>query len=307
MIKSTCAYSGATAGVSVPTRRTARFAALLAGAGLMALTGCNDSDNAAAGAIVMSAGDLEITQSDTPAVTPDASTTAPAAASDAAPAASASEAPAASSSGTATASSGDAEAADKIAVVDAPKSSGSVDVANLMAGEALPDVVIGDPKAPVTIVEYASMTCPHCADFHSESLPVIKKAFIDTGKARLILREFPFDPRALAAFMLARCTGDDARRTAMVDVLFDQQADWARAENASEALLRIAKLAGMSQGDFKACLNDKDLQQKVVDVQQRGETVFGVSATPTFFVNGDKYAGALSPEQMAAVIRAHEK
>ena len=306
MIKPTSAYFGATAGAPVSTRRTARFAALLAGAGLLALAGCNDSDKAAANAIVMPAGDMEIAQSDTPAATPDASTTAPAPAADAPPAAPSGEAPAASSSSS-TASTGDAKAAEEIAVVDAPKSTGSVDVAKLMAGEALPDVVLGDPNAPVTIVEYASMTCPHCADFHSESLPIIKKAFIDTGKAKLILREFPFDPRALAAFMLARCTGDDARRTAMVDVLFDQQADWARAENASEALLRIAKLAGMSENDFKACLNDKALQQKVVDVQQRGETVFGVSATPTFFVNGDKYAGALSPEQMAAVIKAHEK
>ncbi len=277
------------------TRRTARFAALMAGAGLLALAGCNDSDKATADAAVTPGG-TELAQSQTPAATPDASTRAPA--SDAAPAASSSAAPAAS---------GDTAAAAEIAVVDAPKSSGSVDVSKLMAGEALKDVVIGDPDAPVTIVEYASMTCPHCADFHSESLPVIRKAFIDTGKAKLILREFPFDPRALAAFMLARCTGDDARRTAMVDVLFDQQAEWARAENASEALLRIAKLVGMSQDDFKACLTDKALQQKIVDVQQRGETVFGVSATPTFFVNGDKYSGALSAEQMAAVIRAHGK
>ena len=257
-------------------RTTARLAAFTAAAALLALAGCNDADSASANAVVQPDA-VELAQATTPAATPDA------------PAASASS------------------AAPEIAVVDAPKSSGSVDVDKLMANEALKDVVIGDANAPVTIVEYASMTCPHCADFHSESLPIIKKAFIDTGKAKLILREFPFDPRALAAFMLARCTGDDARRTAMVDVLFDQQADWARAENASEALLRIAKLAGMSENDFKACLNNKDLQQQVVAVQQRGETEFGVSATPTFFVNGEKYAGALSPEQMAAVIRGHEK
>ncbi|MEX6504861.1 DsbA family protein [Jiella sp. M17.18] len=189
--------------------------------------------------------------------------------------------------------------------VKAPEPSGSVDVKKLMAAEALPDVVIGKADAPVTIVEYASMTCPHCADFHSETYPVIKKEFIDTGKAKLILREFPFDPRALAAFMLARCTGSDQRRTAMVDVLFDQQNEWAHSDNASAALLKIARLAGMSEADFKACLNNKKLQQQVVDVQQRGEKVFGVDATPTFFVNGDKYAGALSPEEMSAVIQKH--
>ncbi|MCK5931683.1 Protein-disulfide isomerase [Fulvimarina manganoxydans] len=186
--------------------------------------------------------------------------------------------------------------------VEAPESSGSADVAELMAEGPLPDIVIGDPNAPVTIVEYASMTCGHCANFHENSYPAIKADYIDTGKAKLIIREFPFDPRALAAFMLARCTQDDARRTAMIDVLFQQQDKWARAENASTALLNIAKLAGFTQESFAACLNDKELQQKIVETQERGQQEFGVDATPTFFVNGDKHAGALSPEQMAAVI-----
>ncbi|MBP0614797.1 DsbA family protein [Jiella mangrovi] len=189
--------------------------------------------------------------------------------------------------------------------VKVPEASGKVDVEKLMSGEALPDVVIGDKNAPVTIVEYASMTCSHCRDFHSETYPTIKKEFIDTGKAKLILREFPFDPRALAAFMLARCAGDDAKRTAMVDVLFDQQPQWAYSNQASAELLKISRLAGMTEEQFKACLSDKELQKKIVEIQQRGENEFGVNATPTFFVNGDKYAGALSPEQMAAVIKKH--
>ncbi|MCQ8780749.1 DsbA family protein [Mangrovibrevibacter kandeliae] len=189
---------------------------------------------------------------------------------------------------------------------EAPKPDGHADVEALMADQPLPDVVIGKADAPVTIIEYASMTCTHCRDFHARTYPVIKRDYLDTGKAKLILREFPFDPRALAAFMLARCAPGD-KRTAMVDVLFDQQDTWARAQNASEALLQIGRLAGFTEESFKACLNDKDLQQKVVAVQQRGETVFGVNATPTFFVNGDKYAGDLSPEEMAAVIEAHAK
>lgn len=189
--------------------------------------------------------------------------------------------------------------------VEAPASSGSVDVAELMAEGPLPDIIVGDPDAPVTIVEYASMTCGHCANFHVNSLPQLKKDFIDTGKAKLIIREFPFDPRALAGAMLARCTGDDAKRTAMVDVLLEQQGEWVRAENASAALLKFAKLAGMSQDDFTACLNDKELQQKVVETQERGQNEFGVNATPTFFVNGDKYSGALGPDEMAAVIESH--
>ncbi|MEC5321858.1 DsbA family protein [Aurantimonas sp. A3-2-R12] len=225
----------------------------------------------------------------------------------------------ASTGGLAQAASASAEAATEIQVaqsetapatppaptVEAPASSGSVDVSKLMAEGPLPDIIVGDPEAPVTIVEYASMTCGHCANFHVNSLPQLKKDFIDTGKAKLIIREFPFDPRALAGAMLARCTGDDAKRTAMVDVLLEQQGEWARAENASAALLKFAKLAGMSQDDFTACLNDKELQQKVVETQERGQNEFGVNATPTFFVNGDKYSGALGPDEMAAVIESH--
>jgi protein-disulfide isomerase len=177
-----------------------------------------------------------------------------------------------------------------------------VDVAELMAEGPLPDIVVGDPNAPVTIVEYASMTCGHCANFHENSYPAIKADYLDTGKAKLIIREFPFDPRALGAFMLARCTGDDAKRTAMIDVLFDQQDQWARAENASTALLNIAKLAGFTQESFTACLNNKELQQQIVETQERGQQEFGVDATPTFFINGDKYAGSLPADQMAAII-----
>ena len=186
----------------------------------------------------------------------------------------------------------------------APAPEGTVDVAKLMAPQALPDIIIGKADAPVTIIEYASMTCSHCRDFHSETYPKIKADYLDTGKAKLILREFPFDPRALGAFMLARCAGDD-KRTAMVDVLFDQQREWAGAENASAALLKIAQLAGMTQDQFAACLKDTDLQGKVVAVQAAGQNEFGVNATPTFFVNGDKYAGALSADEMAAVIEKH--
>ncbi|WP_244493041.1 DsbA family protein, partial [Aureimonas sp. AU20] len=197
-----------------------------------------------------------------------------------------------------------AERATNPSAATAPKPEGMVDVAKLMSPQALPDVVIGKADAPVTIVEYASMTCSHCRDFHSESYPAIKKDYLDTGKAKLILREFPFDPRALAAFMLARCAGDE-RRTAMVDVMFDQQREWAAAENASVALLKIAQLAGLSQDQFKACLQNTELQGKVVAVQEAGQKEFGVSATPTFFINGEKYAGALSADEMAAIIEKH--
>ncbi|MFD2238581.1 DsbA family protein [Aureimonas populi] len=188
--------------------------------------------------------------------------------------------------------------------VTAPRAQGSVDVAALMEEGPLPDIVIGDPDAPVTIVEYASLTCSHCANFHVNSLPAVKADYVDTGIAKIVVREFPFDPRALAGFMLARCVPENQRES-MIDVLFQQQANWARAENASAALLSIARLSGMSQDEFAACLQNTELQGQITSVKDRGENEFGVNATPTFFINGDRYAGALSADEMAAVIESH--
>jgi protein-disulfide isomerase len=182
----------------------------------------------------------------------------------------------------------------------APQPEGSVDVDKLMQPGSLPDMQLGKDDAPVTIVEYASMTCPHCAHFDITTLPELKKKYIDTGKARLILREFPFDPRAEAGFMLARCSKD--KYFAMVDVLFHQQENWARANDAKTALLQISKLAGFTQESFEACLTDQKLLDQIRAVKNRGEKDFGVDATPTFFINGKKYPGALSIEEMSAII-----
>ncbi|TKT81165.1 DsbA family protein [Aquamicrobium sp. LC103] len=182
----------------------------------------------------------------------------------------------------------------------APSPAGTVDMAKLLEAGALPDQVLGEADAPVTIVEYASMTCGHCASFHKNTLPTIKEKYIDTGKARLILREFPFDPRAEAGFMLARCAED--KYFAMTDVLFDQQQNWAPVEDARTALLQIARLAGFSQESFEACLTNQKLLDDVRAVRTRGANEFGVDATPTFFINGNKYAGALSVDEMSAII-----
>ena len=186
------------------------------------------------------------------------------------------------------------------AAVDAPPSQGSVDMGKLLEEGALPDKVLGNADAPVTIVEYASMTCPHCAHFHETTLPELKTKYIDTGKARLILREFPFDPRAEAGFMLARCSGD--KYFPMVDVLFKQQQNWASVQNAKDALLQISKLAGFSQESFEACLTDQKLLDDVRAVQKRGADEFKVDSTPTFFINGNTYKGALTIEEMSAII-----
>ncbi len=184
--------------------------------------------------------------------------------------------------------------------VAAPKSAGSVDMAKLIEPGALPEMMLGQADAPVTIVEYASMTCPHCAHFHETTLPEIKKKYIDTGKARLIFREFPFDPRAEAAFMLARCSKDNY--FPMIDVLFRQQGNWAAVDNAKDALLQISKLAGFSQESFEACLTDQKLLDDVRAVRTRGAEEFKIDSTPTFFINGNTYKGALTIEEMSAII-----
>ena len=182
----------------------------------------------------------------------------------------------------------------------APRPAGTVDMAKLLEEGSLPEKVLGQADAPVTIVEYASMTCGHCANFHRNTLPTIKTDYIDTGKARLVLREFPFDPRAEAGFMLARCADD--KYFAMVDVLFQQHQSWVSVDNAREALLQIARLAGFSQESFEACLTDQKLLDDVRAVRNRGANDFGVDSTPTFFINGNTYKGALTVAEMSAII-----
>jgi len=165
------------------------------------------------------------------------------------------------------------------------------DVAMLMAAGPLPDIVVGSANAPNTIVEYASMTCPHCAQFQTEVFPQVKAKYIDTGKARYILREFPLDNLAAAASMLARCSGND-RYYPMVDALFSTQESWAvPGVDAKDKLLQIARQAGMSKDEFDKCLTDKELFSKIVQVRQIANDKFQVDSTPTFFINGKRLKG----------------
>ncbi|MER8366155.1 DsbA family protein [Mesorhizobium sp. M1378] len=188
----------------------------------------------------------------------------------------------------------------KPAAPAAAAAQGTVDMAALLKPGALPDMQLGKDDAKVTIVEYASMTCPHCAHFAETTFPELKTKYIDTGKARYILREFPFDPSAEAGFMLARCSKDNY--FPMVDVLFRQQANWVGVNNIKDALLQIAKLAGFTQESFEACLTDQKLLEDVRSVQKRGADEFKVDSTPTFFINGKTYKGAMSIAEMSAII-----
>lgn len=177
----------------------------------------------------------------------------------------------------------------------------TVPVDELMAKEALPDIVQGKADAPVTIVEYASMTCSHCAAFHKETYPTLVKNYVETGKVRFILREFPLDPLAAAGFMLARCSGPD-KRSAMVDLLFDKQADWAFTQKPLEALADLVKQTGMSQDSFNKCINDQALYDQINQVRDRAAQKFGVEATPTFFVNGKKVTGEITPKMLSDLL-----
>ena len=183
-----------------------------------------------------------------------------------------------------------------------PEVQGTASEADLFADLPIADVVEGDPDAPVTVIEYASMTCGHCRAFHEETWPTIKAEYVDTGKAKFIVREFPFDPRSAAAFMLARCAPND-RRAEMIDAMFETQDAWARAENGQAALYDVARPAGFDEESFRACLTDQSLTDQVFASFRRGEEL-GVNSTPTFFINGKRYAGNMSAEAMGALIDA---
>ena len=164
----------------------------------------------------------------------------------------------------------------------------------LMKPEALPDMAMGNDKAPVTVIEYASMTCSHCAHFQETTFPELKKRYIDTGKVRYIFREFPLDSLAAAAFMLARCAGKDDKDKyfALVDTLFRQQRQWA-----------VEKPMGhdIPRGAWPQMLDG------IESIRQRAIKQFKVQSTPTFFINGTAHPGALSIDEMAKVIDPYLK
>jgi len=166
----------------------------------------------------------------------------------------------------------------------------------------LPDLVIGKADAPVTIIEYASMTCPHCATFHKTTYPALKEKYIDTGKVRFIFREFPLDELAVAASMLARCV-EGERSMALIDVLFASQDKWA-VRNPVPQLQQIGKQAGLTQEAFEKCLADQKLYNDILAMRERGSKEFKVESTPTLFVNGKMMKGGATIEEIEKQIAA---
>ena len=168
------------------------------------------------------------------------------------------------------------------------------------------DIVLGSDKAPVTIVEYASMDCPHCAHFATTTYPELKKRYIDTGKVRYIFREFPLHQIALAGSMLARCAGGNDKYMAIVAALFEKQTDWIVAEPL-QPLGALAKQFGFTDQSFKECLSNQKLEEDILAVRDHAVEKLGVNSTPTFFINGKKLVGDVTIDQMAKEIDPYLK
>lgn len=166
------------------------------------------------------------------------------------------------------------------------------------------DRVLGDPDAPVTIIEYSSLTCPHCAAFHNEILPDLEERYIETGKAKLIMRDFPLDQYAMQASMIAHCAGDD-RYFQFIEAMFANQERWARAGDPTAALLQLAQLGGLPKDEATACLEDQALGDAVLQARLDGQTEFDIRSTPTFIIEGEKLTGAQSVDEFAKLIDPH--
>ena len=168
----------------------------------------------------------------------------------------------------------------------------------------LPDMALGPEDAAVTIAEYASITCPHCAAFNENVFPKIKAAYIDTGKVRYLFREFPLDPVAAASSVLSRCiaNGDSAKYFEVTDTLFKQE--WSKVTKPRETFNQVGKQAGLDEQQVETCLKDEALFNKIVAGRIAATTRLGINATPTFLINGDKIVGVTPFEEFDKRIKA---
>ncbi len=163
------------------------------------------------------------------------------------------------------------------------------------------DMVLGKPDAPVTIIEYASMTCPHCATFHQQTFKGLKEKYVDTGKARFVFREFPLDRNAFVASKLARCAGEK-RFFPTLDMLFARQASWSREQDPTQQLAKIVRFAGIGREKFEACVANQTLGDEILNRRLEGSEKHEIGSTPSFVINGKTYAGAMSLEEFSEII-----
>lgn len=189
-----------------------------------------------------------------------------------------------------------------ISLLSSPALAQTVDVAELMKPGPLGEMALGDESAAVTVIEYASMTCGHCARFHAATYHPFKEQYVDTGKVRFVFREFPLDNLALGVFMLARCAPENTYFD-VVDLFFKTQGDWAVAgQNPLPPLFAVAKQVGFTKETFETCLKNQDLVDGINEVKNAGRDQFEVNSTPTFFINGKKVSGALTLDQLGEEI-----
>lgn len=165
------------------------------------------------------------------------------------------------------------------------------------------DIVVGKDNAPVTIVEYASLSCPHCAHFYNETMPTLKEEYITPGKVKLVYRDYPLNQSALQAALLVQCA-DKSRAEDFVRVLFKTQDKWAYGTDVKDALGNIAVLGGLDRTKFERCLVNNDMQKALIAVEKESSDDFKVGGTPTFFINGEEQKGDHSMATMAVAIDA---
>jgi protein-disulfide isomerase len=168
--------------------------------------------------------------------------------------------------------------------------------------DMLSEKVLGSSAAPVTMIEYSSFTCSHCADFHVITLPQLKAAYIDTGRLKLVFRDFPLNEPAIVAGMVARCSGD--RYFATLDALFKTQISWAYASDYTGGIKQVVAGVGMTSNDVDACVASADLRAGILAIRQDGSQTYGINATPSFIINGQKVVGALSFAEFSAIIQS---
>ena len=164
------------------------------------------------------------------------------------------------------------------------------------------DFILGETNAPITIVEYASLTCPHCAQFHTVTLPLIKKEFIDTGKVRLIFRYFPLDQVALTGSMIAHCAGKDLY-FAFIQTMFSQQKQWSNDPKPIKALAQIARLGGMTKKDFEQCIKNKKIADAILQKRLDGDKKYKINSVPTILINGKRYSGGLTFDEFRPIVK----
>ncbi len=185
---------------------------------------------------------------------------------------------------------------------DAPQPDRAVDMAKVLQTPpgGLPDLAIGDPNG-VPVIEYGSLTCPHCATFSKETLPQLKKAYIDDGKVRFIFREFSRNTLDVAGFVLARCLGDD-KAFAADELLFAEQDKWAFVDKPLEPLIAAMRATGMTKDQATQCLNNQKLADGVVAITKRANDEIKLTGTPTFVIDGKVYGGELTFDQLKAIL-----